>query len=233
MTLPKVELLIGYKMNSILERVNTICRYVRLTSNQDITFKKLINSSRSAFRKFECDVAIKSKKDKSLSNNEFYVHAYYDAEDDFNSETPIEVIVHHNFADTCLFNEVQITEFLIQVYDATVHEFKHQQQSIKRNYEIYSEHAQSPYRWYLKDPDEVDAYSLSIAVELLRSMSRERAIKYMKKITVMAKMRQGTNLVSPNLKAYIDHFGFSKLTKHLAKKIYKHLNTLDKSQIFM
>ncbi len=220
-------------MNSSLERVNLVCRYVRDLNFQGITFKKLITSTRTAFKFFDCDVKIKSKKDKTLGVSEFYVNAYYDADDDFNNETPIEIIVHHNFTDCSVFNKHQITEFLIQIYDATVHEYRHQQQSVKRQYIVYSDHDQSPYSWYLQDPDEIDAYALSIAVELLRAMDRSRAKRYMTRVSILAKMKQGNCYVSPNLKAYVDHFGLSNLTKKLTKKVYKHLDSLDKSQIFL
>lgn len=220
-------------MNSTLERVNLVCKYVRESNKHGVTFKKLIGASRTVFKLRELDLSIKTKKDKFLSPAEFYVNAYYDAEDDFNNETPIEIIIHHNFNDTDVFNQNQITDFLIQIYDAVVHEYRHQQQSLKRKHEVYSDHNQSPYREYLTDPDEVDAYALSIAIELLRHMSKERAKRYMRRITIMAKMRCNNMLVSPNLKSYIDHFGLNRVTKKIAKKVYKHLDTLDSQYIFM
>jgi len=64
-------------------------------------------------------------------------------------------------------------------------------------------------------------------------MSKDRAQKYMSRMTVMSKMRIGTVLVSPNLKAYVDCFGKCILTKKLAKKVYRHLDSLDKRHIFL
>lgn len=220
-------------MNSILERVNKVCKYVRDTNTHSISFKKLVSLTRSAFKLYDFDLYIKTKKDKSLLSSEFYVHAYYDAEDDFNNETPIEIIVHHNFSDIDQFSKTQISEFLIQIFDASVHEYRHQEQSVKRKYETYSSHNQNPYSSYLKDPDELDAYALSIAIELLRFMDKPRAKRYMSRLTVLAKMRLGSQYISPNLKAYVDYFGLNSLTKKLAKKVYKHIDSLDKSQIFL
>ena len=220
-------------MNLILERVNAVCQHVRESNTQGITFKKLIGSTRAEFKKRDFDLTIKTKKDKTLDPSEFYVNAFYDAEDDFNNETSIEVIIHHNFNDTDVFSQTQITDFLIQIYDAVVHEYRHQQQSLKRNYEVYSNHDQSPYNEYLTDPDEIDAYALSIAIELLRHMNKERAERYMSRITIMAKMRQNNMLVSPNLKSYIDHFGLNNVTKKISKKVYKHLEALDRRHIFL
>ena len=220
-------------MNATLERVNLVCNHVRESNRHGVTFKKLIGFTRTAFKLRELDLNIKTKKDKFLSTAEFYVNAYYDAEDDFNNETPIEIIIHHNFNDTDVFSQTQITDFLIQIYDAVVHEYRHQQQSLKRNYEVYSDHDQSPYNEYLTDPDEIDAYALSIAIELLRHMNKERAKRYMSRITIMAKMRQNNMLVSPNLKSYIDHFGLNNVTKKISKKVYKHLEALDRRHIFL
>ena len=220
-------------MNTTLERVNLVCNYVRESNKHGVTFKKLIGFTRTAFKLRDLDINIKTKKDKFLSPAEFYVNAYYDAEDDFNSETPIEIIIHHNFNDTDVFNQTQITDFLIQIYDAVVHEYRHQQQSLKRNYEVYSDHDQSPYNEYLTDPDEIDAYALSIAIELLRHMNKERAKRYMSRITIMANMRRNNMLVSPNLKAYIDHFGLTLITRKISKKVYKHLDSLDRRHIFL
>lgn len=219
-------------MNVILERVNRVCQSVRTSNTKGITFKKLITATRSTFKQHHFDLVIKTKKDRSLSNAEFYVNAYYDPEDDFNNEIPIEIIVHHNFTDVDLFNRDQITDFLIQIYDATVHEYRHQKQSVARNYEVYSDHDQSPFTQYLVDPDEIDAYAFSIAVELLRCMPLDRSKRYMSRIKILAKMRNESGLVSPNLKAYIDHFGLNQTTKKLAKKVYKHLDSIDREHIF-
>lgn len=220
-------------MNSILERVNAVCQHVRVSNARGVTFKKLIGATRTAFKNRDFDIIIKTKKDKTLDPSEFYVNAFYDAEDDFNNDTAIEIIIYHNFDDTSVFNLTQITELLIQVYDATVHELRHQWQSAARNYVTYTDNEHSPYRRYLKDSDELDAYGFSIAIELLRHMSKQRAKRYMSRISIMAKMRKGNVLVSPNLKTYIDNFGLNKVTKKISKKVYKHLDALDSQCIFM
>jgi len=220
-------------MNSILERVNQVCQIVRDTSSNPVSFKKLIAKTRKLFKAHDFDLAIKTKKDKSLEASEFYVMAYYDAEDDAENETPIEVIVYHCFQDDDKFNEIQKTELLIQIYDAVVHEFKHRQQSVKRKYRLYSNNDHSPYKQYLKDPDELDAYALSIAIELARSIGVYRAKRNLTRISLLSKMRQDKKFTSPNLNAYMCHFGLDNVTKKLAKKVYIHLETLDSKHIFM
>lgn len=219
-------------MNLILERVKLVCENVRANSQIPLSFKKLVALVRKEFRKSDIDLILKTKKVNSLETSAFYVVAFYDSEDDFNNETPIEVLVYHNFSDIDLFHSNQTTNLLVQIFDATVHELRHQQQSRQRGYQTYSDHAITPFSKYLADPDELDAYAFSIAVELLRVMPEHRAIRYMCKMSVLSKFKTQTDLASPNLRVYIKHFGKNPLIKKVAKKVYKHLISLDKDLIF-
>jgi len=220
-------------MNSLLERVNLICQTIRRQNSGSVTFKKLIGSIRKVFKENDTEISLKTKKEKSLKHDHFYVMAYYDPDEDFNQEISIEVYVYHNFEDADKFHNRQITDFLIQIYDAVIHELKHQQQSRKRNFETFGPHTAEPYEQYLADPDEIDAYSLSIAVELLRAMPRQRAERYMTRLEILSKMKIKEFLVSPNLQAYVSHYRNNGLIKKLAKKIYRNLKEIDQKQIFM
>jgi len=220
-------------MNIILERVYKVCKQVREQSPDPITFKNLISRTRNTFKLHDFDIAIKSKKDKDLDPDKWYVMAYYDSENDYNMDTAIEVIVHHNLKGDESFGTHQVTAFLTEIYDATVHEFRHQYQSMRRDHNQYGEHFDTPYERYLADDDELDAYSFSIAIELLRTMDASRAKRRLSKISVLSKMRTGAQLSSPQLRAYIGHFGLNHITKKLSKKIYSHLETIDKRYIFM
>jgi len=220
-------------MNIILGRVYDVCKSVRESIQGLTTFKKLINRTRKTFKEHNFDIVIKTKKEKSLDIDKWYVMAYYDSENDLNDDTPIEIVVHLNLDGTEEFGPRQITLFLTEIFDATVHEFRHQYQSMRRDYAIHSAQASSPYDEYLSDYDELDAYAFSISLELLRSMDTQRARRNLSRISIMSKMRTGPNFVSPTLRAYIDHFGLNYITKKLAKKIYQHLDTVDKRYIFM
>lgn len=220
-------------MNIILERVCIVCNTVRGSIPELITFKKLIARTRKVFKKHNFDLAIKSKKDKSLDWDKWYVMAYYDAEDDKYGETPIEIIVYHNLKGDEEFGPHQITLFLTEIYDAVAHEYRHQYQSMRRDFYFYNAKPFEPYDEYLSDQDELDAYSVSIAIELLRTMDAQRAKRNLSRISKMSKMRTGLNLSSPMLRAYIAHFGLNQTTRRLAKKVYCHLETIDKRHIFI
>jgi hypothetical protein len=220
-------------MNIILERVYNVCKQVREQSPNPTTFKKLISRTRNTFKLHEFDIAIKTKKDRDLDADKWYVMAYYDSENDFNLDTAIEVIVYHNLHGDEEFGSHQITSFLTEIFDATVHEFRHQYQSMRRDHNQYGEHADTPYEAYLADDDELDAYAFSIAIELLRTMDLERAKRRLGRISVLSKMRTGSHYSSPQLRAYMSHFGLNNITKKLSKKIYHHLETVDKRYVFM
>lgn len=220
-------------MNTILERVYNVCKQVREQSPEQTTFRNLIVRTRNTFKLHNFDIAIKSKKDRDLDTDKWYVEAYYDSEDDFNLETAIEVIVYHNLKGDEPFGRHQVTAFLTEIFDATVHEFRHQYQSMRRDHNQYSDHVDTPYSAYLADDDELDAYAFSIAIELLRTMDAERAKRRMGRISVLSKMRTGAQFSSPQLRAYMSNFGLNHLTKKLSKKIYFHLETIDKRWVFL
>jgi len=220
-------------MNIILDRVNQVCKSVREKSPDLTNFKKLISLTRRTFKKNDFDLVIKTKREKDWDPDKWYVMAYYDSESDLHGETPIEVVVHHNLVGTEEFGQHQITSFLIEIYDAVVHEYRHQYQSSRRSFIDYYTASFSPYDGYLASYDEMDAYSVSIAIELLRTMDKDRARRNLSRISIMSKMRTGSNLSSPMLRAYIQHFGLNEITKRIAKKVYQHLDRLDKELIFM
>ena len=219
-------------MNIILERVCNVCKQVREQSPEQITFKKLIGRTRNAFKLHNFDIAIKTKKDRDLDVDKWYIMAYYDRGNDYNMDTAITANGYLNLQADEELGAHQVTAFLTEIYDATVHEFRHQYQSMRRDRNQYGEHHDTPYELYLADDDEMDAYAFSIAIELLRTMDAERAKKRMGRISVLSKMRIGAQFSSPQLRAYIGHFGLNNLTKKLSKKIYHHLETIDKRWVF-
>ena len=64
-------------MNIILERVCNVCKKVREQSLEQTTFKKLIGRTRNTFKLYDFDIAIKTKKDRDLDVDKWYVMAYY------------------------------------------------------------------------------------------------------------------------------------------------------------
>ena len=221
-------------MNSLMETVCVVCTHVRDKTKQGISFHSLLTAIRREFREHNIDLKVRSLRKKNLQSEEFYVNAYYDATDDCNSETAIEVIIYHNFDSTVIWDRVHITDLLIQVFDAVVHEFKHQRQSRKRMYEVFWNESNNTHL-YLSDPDEVDAYAVSIAIELCRVLGKTRALRYMPKFTSLSRLKIRNNYVSPSLFIYVKTF--DNLNDHtlktLAKKVYVRIQKVDTDCIFL
>lgn len=224
-------------MNSVMEKVCEVCNTVRSDSKLGLTFPELLVKLRKQFKKNYIDLKIRSARSKKLAVEEFFVNAYYDAEDDRNFETSIEVVVHNNFDKTVVWDKKQVTEFLTQIYDAVVHEHKHQRQSRRRNHKESITHVDpaDDYKEYLRDPDEVDAYAFSIAIELCRSLGKYRALRYLHRFSAMGKIKFQEQFISPNLSAYIGQFAETDpdLLKLLAKKVYVRLQKVDADAVFV
>jgi len=218
-----------------METVCLICTQARDKSKKGVSFQSLLTIIRREFRIAGLDVKIKSERKKYLGIEEFYVNAYYDAEEDLDKATPIEVVILHNFEADAIWEKRQITDLLVQIFDAVVHEYKHQRQSRKRKHITYIPHVKQPYDEYLQDPDEIDAYALSIAIELCRTLGKHRALRYMSRLTTLARFKVNERYVSPNLNAYVAHFEkpISPLLRRLAKKVYVRLQKVDTDCIFM
>ena len=216
-------------MNKEMEAVCRVCSQIKQKVNNGISFQTLLFNIRKEFREYNFDVKILTRRKSFLDFDEYYVNAYYDSLNDEFGEIPIEIVIFHNFDYTISWDKFQITQLLIQIFDALVHEIKHQNQSQRRNYKTC---------WrgfpYLEDPDEIDAYSLSIAIELIRSIGKYKALRYLSKITLLSKLRIHNNIVSPNLHAYLSEFNSShSVIKTLSKKIYSNIQQIDKTVIFM
>ena len=221
-------------MNSLMEAVCIVCTHVRNKTKQGISFHNLLTKIRREFREHSIDLKIKSQRKKNLHSEEFYVNAYYDATDDQNRDTAIEVIVYHNFDKNIVWDRQHVTDLLIQVFDAVVHEFKHQRQSRKRYYEIFWHNSYETHL-YLSDPDEVDAYAMSIAIELCRVLGKVRALRYMSKFTSLSRLKIRDCYVSPSLFVYVKNFENlnNPVLKTLAKKVYVRLQKVDTDCIFL
>jgi hypothetical protein len=220
-----------------METVCSVCTTVKANSKHGLSFQKLLSLVRREFKRQGFDLSLKSQTKKYLDSEEFYVNAYYDAEEDQQKETPIEVIIYHNFNKEVLWDQKHTTDLLVQIFDAVVHEYKHQRQSRKRKFQTFWERHDggTQYQIYLQDPDELDAYALSIAIELCRTLGKYRALRYMPKFTLLAKLKIKDQYVSPNLNAYVAHFKDHnpELLKQLAKKVYVRLQKVDTDAIFV
>lgn len=219
-------------MNEDLSLVRTLCTGIMAKTENGGKFKNLIAHIRKGFRSL--DLKIKTKRIDNLEPNEFYVNAYYDADDDANGFCPIEVIILHNIDLDNYFEHSQAGQLVVHLYDAIVHELRHQYQSRCRNYLTLNHGSTDDQQTYLSDPDEIDAYALSISIELIRNLGRTRSIQYLHRASRLAMIRPKGLYASPNLFAYFEAFKKIEhpVIRKLIRKVFLNLETLDKSAIF-
>ena len=87
---------------------------------------------------------------------------------------------------------------------------------------------------YLTDPDEIDAYAFSIAIELCRALGKFRALRYMSRISTLARFKLNGRFVSPNLNAYVSHFDANDpILRSIIKKVYVRTQKIDTDFIFV
>jgi hypothetical protein len=218
-------------VNEELLLVRKICTGIMTKCEGGGKFKTILARVKKSFAVL--DLKIRTKRMKDLEENEFYVNAYYDTVDDADGLCPIEVVILHNIDEDTDFAHAQAGQLIVQIYDAVVHELRHQYQGRRRNYlSLTAPDDEAVY--YLSDPDEIDAYALSIALELIRNLGRTRSIQYLHRASQLAKIRPKGLYASPNLFAYFDTFGDvgHPVIKKLIKKVFLNLETVDKSAVF-
>ena len=221
-------------MNSIMELVCAICNKVRSSTKQGLSFPKLMNQVRREFKSSNIDIKLTTTRDKTLNEDCVYVNGYYDPEDDKEHECAIELIIVHNFQKDLVWYPTHSTLILTQIFDTVVHELRHQRQYRKRKFKVGPERGQG-HKEYLADPDEVDAYSISIATELVRSLGRTRALRYLHNIDTLSRFKLNKQFVSPCLGMYVGEFSNPRnpIIKKLTKKIYIRLKKIDTDVVFL
>jgi hypothetical protein len=217
-----------------METVCAICNKVRSSTKQGLSFPKLMNQVRREFKLSNIDIKLTTTRDKTLNEDCVYVNGYYDPEDDKEHECAIELIIVHNFPKELVWYPNHSTLILTQIFDTVVHELRHQRQYRKRKFKVGPERGQG-HKEYLADPDEVDAYSISIATELVRSLGRTRALRYLHNIDTLSRFKLNKQFVSPCLGMYVGEFSNPRnpIIKKLTKKIYIRLKKIDTDVVFL
>lgn len=221
-------------MNSIMETVCLVCNNVRNSTRQGISFQKLLTLVRKEFRKSNIDLKLRTVRDKTLADEVFYTNGYYDPEEDRANECPIELIITHNFDSDILWYPSHSTQLLVQIFDTTVHELRHMRQYRKRKFKASVARGNN-HEEYLSDPDEIDAYSISIATELCRTMGKHRALRYMQNFSLLSRFKVGDAFASPSLSMYRGSFPHPQhqVMLSLSKKIYVRLQKIDIDCVFL
>lgn len=217
-----------------METVCATCERIKASTKQGVSFQKLLRLVRKEFRLHDLDLKVKPIRDKYLDSEVFYANGYYDPIDDQDGDQCIELQITHNFPKDSVWYPENSKDILIQIFDTVVHELRHQRQYRKRKFKIGIDRGQD-HKEYLADPEEVDAYSISIAIELCRSLGKTRALRYLPNIDKLGRFKIRDQFVSPCLSMYKAEFSNPKdpIMRSLSKKVYIRLKKIDTDHIFM
>jgi len=221
-------------MNSKMELVCQVCNRILLNTKQGYSFRKLLGQIRKEFKTVGIDLLVSTVRDKTLTSEMFYANGYYDPEDDRENDQHIELVITHNFPKDFKWYPKQSKELLIQVFDTVVHELRHERQYRARKFRGGVDRG-TGHTEYLADPDEIDAYSITIATELCRSLGKTRALRYMHNSDTLSRFKLNKVFVSSALSMYKGSFPNpdDPVMKKLLKKVYIRLKKVDTDFIFM
>ncbi len=177
------------------------------------------------------DIAkVEMSRSPNVEKGDMNANAAYEQDDDEEGEIPFEIeLIFSNKEDRMTINNPD--PLITRILDMMKHEMIHQSQARKRDFEDHtsgSDTRDTNYE-YMSRPDEIEAYAMNIADELVRKAGdKKTALKLltMAKKTAQFKDEMG-NLLSPDLFAYMAMWDFNSkhpVMKRLLKRIYQFIN---------
>lgn len=177
------------------------------------------------------ELTVKLIQTDQLESNQANISAFYDPELDENDLVCITVELIFSNKDTHIVWCPEVVDFFVQKLSATIkHEKLHQSQHRARNFEDAPtgyDNRNIEYE-YMSRPDEIEAYAMNIADELVRKSDKETAKTLLRMAckTAVYKDEQG-NLFSPDLFAYMSMWDFDSrrpVIKRLLKKTWEYIH---------
>ena len=176
------------------------------------------------------DIArIEMERSPNVDKGDMNASAAYEQEDDEDGEIPFEITLV--FSDKEDRMTVTNPKPLVQrVLDMMKHEMMHQSQARARDFE---DHSQGTDRRnisteYMSRGDEIEAYAMNIADELVRKVDKDGALQLLRMAGKTAQFKDEMgNLLSPDLNAYMSIWNYDSkhpVIKRLLKRVYQFIN---------
>jgi len=173
------------------------------------------------------DVAIVSmKRSPNVDKGDMSASAYYEPEADEEGDIPFEIELYFsNKDDQIVINNPD--PLVNRVMDMLKHEMLHQKQYHSRDFIEPPEgkdRRDSNYE-YMSRTDEIEAYAMNIADELVRAAGKDGALQLLRIANKTAQFKNELGqFLSPDLFAYMSMWNFDSkhpILKRLLKKIYQ------------
>lgn len=208
--------------------MQVLCNYTTLVEaakkKQNVSFtpseltnfiRKIVNSDEIKFR---------TSRSSIVDTNTVQVGGLYDPDDDEDGYPSINVILYFNPAQPNIkFSEFNCGGLFLEVCETLLHEYCHQSQYRKRNWELPDPYQSSQKdlslkaeEEYLGSPDEIEAYGVSIAAEIIirnnfdmsKNLSKEinKVPMYQMYQTLFGKKHIVVDQVKNFAVQYLDHF---------------------------
>jgi len=164
----------------------------------------------------------------NVDKGDMNASAAYEQDDDEDGEIPFEItLVFSNKEDRMTVNDPN--PLINRILDMMKHEMIHQKQARARDFEQYTQGKDSRNQnyEYMSRPDEIEAYAMNIADELVRKTDKASAIALLRMANKTAQFKDEMgNFLSPDLFAYMGMWNFDSkhpVIKRLLKKIYQYI----------
>lgn len=164
---------------------------------------------------------------EQMQDMPFYISGYYDDEEG----ERINVDIGFERGGSITWDNTNRKKFLRDIQDTIRHELIHKgQHSMRPDYMSGPDSGKdirNPRTEYLSRPEEVEAFAVNIADQLIRAKrSKKGALDLLRTVRNTAQMRDKVgNLLSPELSGYLQDIGDNpKVMNRLYKKIFQYVN---------
>lgn len=166
----------------------------------------------------------------NVDKGDMNASAYYDQDADQDGDIPFGIELYFSDKEDQRMTINNPDPLVDRVTDMMKHEMLHQRQAQARDYEDHSagkDKRDGNYE-YMSRGDEIEAYAMNIADELVKKTSKKEAINLLRMANKTAQFKDEMgNFLSPELFGYMAMWDFDSkhpVIKRLLKKIYQYIN---------
>jgi len=174
-------------------------------------------------------VDVSLERSPNVDKGDMNASAFYDQEADREGDTAFGLELFFSTKDDQAMTITNPDPLINRVVDMMKHELLHQRQAQARDYEDHSagkDKRDSNYE-YMSRGDEIEAYAMNIADELVKKTSKKDAINLLRMANKTAQFKDEMgNFLSPELFGYMAMWNFDSkhpVIKRLLKKIYQYI----------
>ena len=172
---------------------------------------------------------VSMKQVEGIPKGDMNASAFYEQDLDENGEIPFEIELYFSKEDDQPMTITNPDPLVNKVIEMLKHEFLHQKQARARGFEEPTpgtDDRDTSYE-YMSRPDEIEAYAMNIADELVKKADKDGALALLRMANKTAQFKDKMgNLLSPDLFAYMGMWNFNSkhpVIKRLLKKIYQYI----------